>query len=96
MRTSKVFALLVGQERQFDRERAAWRDERERLLDRIMHLAERPMPEAYTPPGPPDEIDFVDPAAELGDDLFLPLDFVENGTPQDGLSPRERMLRETD
>jgi hypothetical protein len=43
VRASKVLALLAEQERKFERERREFSDERSRLLDRIMLLADKPM-----------------------------------------------------
>jgi len=103
MRTSKTLALLAEQERRFDRERADWRDERERLLDRIMHLAKAPMPDVFHEQKPPAPKDIFDADQTLSDDLYLPLDlpaFNENGIEGEyasmTISPRERMLREPD
>lgn len=98
-----MLALLADQERKFDRERAAWRDERERLLDRIMLLADKPTldtgPFQQTPP---EEPDVLDPDQELGDDLWAPPhDVFPDEQPvfvqavrERSLSPRERMLRD--
>ena len=72
MRTKQALALLAEQERKFDRERALWHDERERLLDRIMHLADRPMPDPYEKPPLRVSTDVVDADSTLGDDLYLP------------------------
>ena len=78
MRTSKALALLAEAERRHDRERVSLTEERQRLLDRIMVLAERPMPYAapFTErePAPdvvwPEEIDdhddFLPPARVNG------------------------------
>lgn len=106
MRAGKVLALLAEQERKFDRERAVWRDERERLLDRLMTMADKPMPEAFVPRKTVEQ-DVFDPDRELGADLYLPSDLPGMGF-GDGpegelmeipagvatMSPRERMLRE--
>ncbi len=72
MRTSKVLALLAEQERKFDRERQSFREERERLLDRIMVLADRPMfdPGPSREDAPGEEPDLMDPTAHLGEDLM--------------------------
>lgn len=70
MRTSQVLALLAEQERKFDRERQAFREERERLLDRIMLLADKPLPLNWEPTAweAPDP-DLVDPTQMMGEDL---------------------------
>jgi hypothetical protein len=43
MRTSKALALITSEQRRFERLLAEAADERGRLLDRIMVLAEKPM-----------------------------------------------------
>jgi hypothetical protein len=72
MRTSKALAMLAASERRYDRLLTEAADERQRLLDRIMVLAERPMPYDPPPRPPEPESDFVD-MAEFNDDddLFL-------------------------
>ena len=62
MRTRKVLLLLAEQEHKFERERQMFRDERERLLDRLMILVDKP----------PYPLDWSAGSAEVDADLMFP------------------------
>lgn len=71
MRSSEVRRLLREQAHEFNQERLAWIEERNRLLDRIMVLADRPMPPLDdTPFSERAQLDVLDPDSALGEDLF--------------------------
>jgi len=73
MRTSKALELLAAQERRFQEERRLWADERARLLDRIMVLAEKPMFEMAEPTPFEPETDIVDADEQMFLDEVFPL-----------------------
>lgn len=73
MRSREVLALLAEAERKHALEREAWASERSYLLDRIMTLADKPMPEPWVAPPEPEEEDVVDPHTDDFLDELAPL-----------------------
>jgi len=73
MRAKVVLGMLADQERKFDVERRAYRDERERLLDRIMILADKPIIwDAAVAPAEEQERDVFFPDQSEDDFLMRP------------------------
>lgn len=71
MRAREVRRLLAEQRHEFNQERLAWIEERGVLLDRIMLLADRPMPGPDLPFTERVPVDVFDPDSQIGDDLFV-------------------------
>ena len=71
VRTKTLFRRLDEAESRFEKERRRLIEENERLLDRLMVLTDKPMPDSSPwPDAPQDALGMIDPDAMLGDEAY--------------------------